>query len=141
MTLGHDLVLALHFFGLFLGGASAFGLPVIGALTGRAPPEHRPTVGQAVKPLKALGHAGIGLLILTGIILAFQIDAWTGAPAWFWVKLTAVAGLVAGIVVAGRTGAKAMSGDAGAAARMPKLSALNIGLGVLIILSATLAFH
>lgn len=136
-----DIVLFLHFTGLFLAGASAFGLPVVGAVAGKAPVEHRSSIGKAVKPLKMIGHTALALLIVTGGLLASMDGVFDAAPTWFWVKLVAVVCLVAGIVNAGRVGNRAMSGDAEAAAKMPMLSGINIGLGLAIVLSATLAFH
>lgn len=141
MGFTHDLVLTLHFLGLFMGGASAFGLPVIGALAEAADPGERPALGRAVRPLKMIGHAGLGLLLLTGFLLAWSGGYFGSAPFWFWLKLLVVVALVAGIVFAGRTGKKAMAGDAEAAAMMPKLSVLNIGLALLILFFASLAFH
>lgn len=141
MSLANDLAMSAHILGLFMGGASAFGLPVIGALTAKAEPEHKPILGQAVKPLKMIGHIGLGILFLTGVLLATAGGVWSSGPFVFWLKLVAVGVLTAGIVVAGKTGARAMAGDAEAAAKMPKLSMFNIGTSVLVVLFAVLAFN
>lgn len=141
MSLVNDVAMTVHIVGLFMGGASAFGLPVIGALTAKAEPEHKPVLGRAVKPLKMIGHVGIGLLLLTGILMASAGGVWSSGPLVFWIKLLAVAVLLAGIVIAGKTGARAMTGDAEAAAKMPKLSMMNIGMGVLVVFFAVLAFN
>ena len=141
MTLSHDIILTIHFLGLFMGGASAFGLPVIGAIAGKSEPEHRPAIGQAVKPLKMIGHIGLALLLVTGFILASTGNVWENTPLTFWLKLLGVILLLGGVYYAGKTGAKAMSGDADAAEKMPMLSMINIGLGVLIVLFAALTFH
>ena len=141
MALAHDLTLTVHFVGLFMGGASAFGLPIIGALANNADPAHKPVLGRAVKPLKMVGHIGIALLLISGVLMTSAGGLWSNGSFLFWLKLVAVAALLAGIVVAGRTGARAMSGDADAASRMPTLSMINLGLAVLILLFASLAFH
>ena len=141
MSLANDLTLTIHFVGLFMGGASAFGLPVVGALVDKAEPAHKPVLGQAVKPLKRIGHIGLGLLLVTGVLMATAGGVWASGSSFFWLKLALVAALVAGIVNAGKTGARAMSGDAAAAARMPKLSMINIALVGLILLFAVLAFN
>ena len=99
------------------------------------------TVGGAVKPLKMIGHIGLALLLLSGLTQATMAGAWTDGGVWFWIKILAVIGLVAGIVVAGKTGKRAMAGDAEAAGRMPALSALNLLLGVTIIVAAVMTFH
>lgn len=141
MTLGHDLLLWLHFTGLFLGGASAFGLPALGAVIDKADGPEKPVLARVVKPLKMIGHVGLALLLLTGVILATTVGAWGEGPAWFYVKLVAVVALVAGIVVAGKTSARAMTGDAAAGAKMPMISAVNTLLGLFVLLAATFAFH
>lgn len=141
MSLANNLALTAHFVGLFMGGASAFGLPVIGALVGKAAPEHKPVLGQAVKPLKMIGHIGLGLLLISGILMATAGGLWGAGLVAFWLKLVLVVALVAGIVVGGKTGARAMTGDAAAAAKMPVISMINLGLVVLIILSAVVAFN
>jgi len=141
MSLANDLAMTVHFVGLFMGGASAFGLPVIGALTSKAEPEHKPVLGQVVKPLKMIGHTGLGLLLLSGFAMATAGGVWGAGLVVFWLKLAAVIALIAGIVFAGKTSAKAMSGDAEAAAKMPKLSMINVSLVVLILLLAVFAFN
>ena len=141
MSLANDLAMTVHIVGLFMGGASAFGLPVIGALAGKAELEHKPVLGQAVKPLKTIGHIGLGLILLSGVLMATAGGTWSSGPVVFWLKLVLVVALIAGIVIAGKTGARAMSGDSEAAAKMPMLSMINIGLAVLIVLFAVLAFN
>ncbi|UWQ04869.1 hypothetical protein [Aliiroseovarius crassostreae] len=141
MSLANDLALTAHILGLFMGGASAFGLPVIGALADKAELEHKPVLGRAVKPLKMIGHIGLGLILITGVLMATAGGIWSSGPFIFWIKLVAVGALIAGIVVAGKTGALAMAGDAEAAAKMPMLSMFNIGMGVLVVLFAVLAFN
>ena len=140
MSLANDLAMTVHIVGLFMGGASAFGLPVIGALAGKAELEHKPVLGQAVKPLKTIGHIGLGLILLSGLLMATAGGVWSAGTFVFWLKMILVVALIAGIVIAGKTGAKAMSGDAEAAAKMPMLSMINIGLAVLIVLFAIMAF-
>jgi hypothetical protein len=141
MSLANDLALTVHLVGLFMGGASAFGLPVIGALAGKAGPEHKPVLGQAVGPIKRIGHIGLGLLLISGVIMATAGGLWSSGLFVFWLKMAFVVALIAGIVIAGKTGARAMTGDKEAAARMPMLSMINIGLAVLIVLFAVLAFN
>lgn len=136
----YDIALILHLLGLTMGGAAAYGLPTIGAVTAAAPPEHRPSVARAVPVLKKIGHAGMGLLILTGLYMATVSGLWGQAPVWFWLKLAAVAVLIGGIVAGGKYGGKAMQGDAEAAAMAKKVSLLNIGVLVLILILAVLSF-
>ncbi|QMU58253.1 MAG: hypothetical protein GKR98_08640 [Boseongicola sp.] len=136
-----DLIMALHFIGLAMGGVATFGLPVIGAMIDKAPPEHRPSIGAIVLPIKNIVKAGMAMLIVTGIILVFTSGVTDAAPGTFWLKLLLVAALVASIVVADKTGPKAMTGDAAAKEKIKKLGILNKALLVLIVLLAVISFH
>lgn len=138
--MGNDLLMTVHFIGLAMGGAAGIGLPVVGAVAGRVPPAERGSIARMVKPLKIVGHAGMGLLLLTGAVLATTGGYWSAASGWFWVKLAAVALLIAGIVAGGRAGRRAFAGDAAAAQRARQIGIANIALLVLILLAASLAF-
>ena len=129
-----------HFFGLFMGGGSAFGMAVIGMTAPGAPAEHRATLGVMAKRFKVVSHAALGLLIVTGVLMATIEGVWTGGSTWFWLKLLAVALLVAGIVTAGRFGARAMAGEAGAGARAETFGKMNMVVLVAILTAAVLAF-
>ena len=61
--MAYDLLLALHFLGLFMGGAAGLGLPVLGAAIQATQVDHRPSVGKAARPLRLIGQSGVGLLI------------------------------------------------------------------------------
>lgn len=135
-----DVLLAIHFLGLFMGGAASLGLPVIGAVASRAAVEHRMTLVQVVKPLKMIGHAGLALLVLTGGALS-SMGGLLGTSGWFNIKLVAVVFLIAGVYLAGRAGREAMQGDATAAGRARLFGLANIALAVFIVFSAVLAFH
>lgn len=139
--MGHDLLLFVHFFALAMGGAAAFGLPVTGAMHGAAPDEHKPSVARIVKPLKMIGHTAIALLVVTGVILATMGAAWSTGGVWFWVKLIFVAVLITGIVMGGKAGKAAMTGDAAAADKAKMIGMANIVSLAIILLTASLAFH
>lgn len=137
----YDLILTLHFLGLWMGGASGIGLLVIGATAASAPVEHRPSIGRAVMPLRMAGMTGVALLVITGFIQAAVVGAWSNGSVWFWIKLLGVAVLIFGIVMGSRAGKKAMTGDAAAAAQARTIGMLNVVVLVLIVLSATIAFN
>lgn len=141
MDLTNDLFLALHFLGLFMGGAAGFGLPVVGAVLGSTPAEHRPFVGKVARPLRIIGQSGVGLLIVTGVAIASIDEYWAVAPLLFWVKIVLVFALVASIIMATRAGARAMAGDAEAAGQAGLLGKVNIALVVAIVVIAALVFH
>lgn len=136
-----DLLLAIHFAGLAMGGAAGMGLPVVGFAAEKAPPEHRPSIGAAVKPLQMIGKAGMGLLILTGAIMATAGGVWGEAPVWYWIKLVLVVCLIGGIITADKAGAKARAGDAAAGAKVKMVSKINLTILAAILLCAALAFN
>lgn len=136
-----DLILALHFLGLFMGGAPGLGMLVIGAVIAGAPVEHRSSIGRAVVPLRMIGYSGIALLVVTGVILAVANGVFANGPVWFWIKLLAVVVLIFGIYIGGKAGARAMAGDQAAAGQARTIGKLNVLVIVIIVLSATLAFH
>ena len=129
-----------HLFGLFMGGGSAFVRAVIGMTVPKAPPEHRATLAAMAKRFKVISHAALGLLIVTGAILATVEGVWSGGSPWFWFKLAAVAVLVFGIVMAGRNGARAFAGEAGAGERAERFGKMNMVALVAILAAAVLAF-
>ncbi len=137
----YDLLLALHFLGLFMGGAGGLGLPVLGATIQAAPVEHRPSIGKAVRPLRLIGQSGVGLLIVTGPILLVMGGANADSTMLFSLKLALVAALVVSIAFATRAGIRAMTGDMEAAAKAGQLGKLNIALVVAIVVTAALVFH
>ena len=141
MPISDDLLLAAHFLGLFMGGAAGLGLPVLGAVTGAAPIEHRPSIGKAAKPLRIIGQSGVGLLIVTGVIIASKDGYWSLAPLFFWLKMILVLALVAGVIMATRAGSRAMAGDAEAAGQARFIGMVNIALVIAIVIVATLVFH
>ncbi|MGI9395062.1 MAG: hypothetical protein ACR2OY_10495 [Boseongicola sp.] len=141
MDLTTDLILALHFLGLFMGGAAGLGLPVIGAIMPTAPVEHRPSIGKVARPLRLIGQSGVGLLILTGLILVVTSRPIGSMPPLFWLKMLLVTGLVGSIYLATRAGARAMAGDTAAAGHARLLGKINIALVVAIVVNATLIFN
>lgn len=139
--MANDLLIALHFLGLFMGGAAGIGLPVIGAIMQVTPVEHRPSVGRAARPLRLIGQSGVGLLILTGLVLVASNGSFGSLPFLFWIKMLLVVGLVVSIYQATKAGARAMTGDAGASCQARLLGKLNIALVIAIVVVAALVFH
>lgn len=131
----------LHFGALALGGASTFGIPLVAMMAKASPPDHRAALMRVTGKLRMMGQGAIAILLLTGIVMASAAGLWAHAPSWFWIKLVFVAALIVGIVLAGHAGARAATGDMEAAARARMIALANIGILLLIILSAVLAFH
>jgi len=139
--MAYDLLLALHFLGLFMGGAAGLGLPVIGAVLQAAPGEHRPSIGMAARPLRLIGQSGVGLLIVTGVILVRESGSTDSTTLLFWLKMALVAALVFSIFMATRAGAWAMAGDADASRQARLFGQVNVALVVAIVVTAALVFH
>ena len=141
MELLNSLLFWVHLAGLSLSGAAAFGLPVVGAQLAGATPEGRASLVKAIMLLSKLGGIGLGLLILSGLVLIWSRFGGPGAMSpVFWVKMGVGAGLVVLVILSRRNAAKAMSGDRAAAARQPKLALTGIAVQMTIILLAVLAF-
>ena len=77
----------LHLFALMLGGAAAGGSTVLGELTLRSGAPPPPTVARAMGIFMKTGLAGLLLLWLTGLPLAYQIYGGMGLGGMFAVKL------------------------------------------------------
>ncbi len=140
MELVLTLAFWLHFVGLAAGGAASMGIPVIGAAMDRATPEQIPLLGDLAMRLSKVGRIGIGLLVLSGVVMIWGEGSLAFYNNWFWFKLVLVAVLIAAIVFASRNGRKALAGDARARALAPRLGALNLALLLLILLAAVLSF-
>lgn len=137
MDTWHTLLLWVHFASIAAGGAASVGIPVVGAAMRSAPAEARPALGGVAMKLSVIGRTALGLLIVTGALL---IWSGSGTNGWFWIKLTLVALLIAGVVLGLRAGAQARGGDSAAAARGAMIGKVNILIFVLIVLAAVLAF-
>ncbi|MEK6216626.1 MAG: hypothetical protein N2B03_05340, partial [Boseongicola sp.] len=108
--MAYDLLLALHFLGLFMGGAAGLGLPVLGATIQATQVDHRPSIGKAARPLRLIGQSGVGLLIVTGLVLIFTDGSTNNLPLLFWIKMLLVAARGAGIYRATQAGVRAAPG-------------------------------
>ncbi len=139
--MAYDLLLALHFLGLFMGGGAGLGLPVIGAIMPAAPVEHRPSIAKVARPLRLIGQSGVGLLIATGLVLVLISGSIGNLPLLFWIKMLFVAALVVSIYLATQAGARAATGDADASRQGRLLGKVNIALVIGIVVTAALVFH
>lgn len=141
MELLVKIALWLHFLAVGVGGSATFGIPVVGRLMMQGPAEARPAVGATIDTLSKMGRVAIGTLIATGLFLVWaRYDAAT-MPAAFWAKMLLVVLLIALVVYNVRTGKLARTGDGAAAARLPMLGKIGMGMFTLILLMATLAFQ
>lgn len=136
-----DILFWIHLVALGLGGAAAFGLPVVGSKMMAATPETRPLLFSLLDGLSKVGRAGFGLLIITGPLLVWlKFGGVGGFNTWFWVKMVLVVLLLGVVIYAGINGKKAEAGDRAAAMRAPKIGMTATALYVLVIGSAVLTF-
>ena len=96
---------------------------------------------KALMTISKLGSAGLGLLILSGLVMIWSKF---GGPAAmlpvFWAKIVVVVGFIGLIAFSRRNGAKAMAGDRDAAMLQPTLGKISIAVLLVIILLAVLSF-
>jgi len=136
-----DILLWLHFAGLVIGMGSGFSSGQVAMRMGSAPAEARPTLSTIYGNLARLGHIGLGVLIVTGLLIVFLKYDFAAMPIWFWIKMGLVVVLIVLISFGMRTTKKAQAGDAAAAALAPRIGMMSGITGFLIILSAVFAFH
>lgn len=139
-TTTHELLLWLHFMALAFGGAASFGNAVVGQVAARQGEAAQPFLMPVARGLSRLGHAGLGLLILSGIFLVSTGPGWGGVGFWFWIKMMLVALLAASIGSIIMQLRKAWAGDDEAQRRVGFLGKANILLLALIVLTAAFEF-
>ena len=131
MEITFDILFWIHMVSLGLGGAAAFGIPVVGARIAGAPPEARPTLFQIAETLSNIGRVAIALLIITGPIMLWMRFNWTPPSPWFWGKMAFLVLMLIFVVWAGINSKAIQKGDQAAAKRAP---VLGIGAALSFIL-------
>lgn len=139
MDIVYKLLLWVHLMALAMGGAATFGHPVLGAI-GASTPEARPHLMRVGRVITMIGRSAIVLLVLTGLAMMWLVHDWGAMSVAFWLKLLVVVALIANVIAAGLLAKRAAAGDVAAAARLPVLSKIGIGLLLLIVLFAVLTF-
>lgn len=141
MAILNNLLFWLHLIALGLGGAAAFGIPVVGSRMQAATPELRPKLLEVIKGLSSVGRAGIGTLIVTGPLMVWLKYGGAGLNTWFWVKMVLVVALLAGVIYSSVLLRRSATGDTAAAQQGPRIGMINTVLFVLIVLAAVFAFE
>lgn len=142
MDIFNNVLFWLHFVGLGLGAVASFGLPVVGRQMPTATAETRPTLFRVANGLTSAGRAGLGVLIITGLLLVWlKFGGTAGFTSWFWAKMVFVLLLLILVIVAGITSKRAQSGDMAAGRRMPMLSMIGIVLFLCVVFCAVFAFN
>lgn len=136
------LLLWLHIVALALGGAAAFGIPVVGSKMPTAAPETRPLLFKIMHGLSMLGRIGVGVLLVTGpLIIWLKYGGFAGVSVWFWIKMVFVLALLAGIIYAGILAKRAEAGDRAAAQMSPRVGMFTGLMFVCVMFSAVFAFQ
>ena len=78
----NEVSLFLHFVGLALGFAAAFGNMTVGILIAKAAPAERVVLGRVPPALGVLGRSGIVTLWVTGVFLTYS--KWDGGSVLPW---------------------------------------------------------
>ena len=137
-------LLFLHFLGLALGVGTSFAMLRLGAAAQDLSQEERVKFMLRTSAVAKNGGIGLGLLILSGLAMLFvrgfsEVMAWGGGA--FHAKLALIVVFI-GLFGYMQTVLKKVR-DAGGGplmARLPKLGAALLVLGLLIMLCAVIAF-
>lgn len=136
-----QLTLWLHLVSLALSGTATFGVPMVLGMMGRAEAAQKPTFAAVAAKLSSLGRMALVLMILSGFYLLWaKYGGFGGVNGWFHLKLTLVVLLAVLAVFNIFNARKARAGDGAAAARMPVLAKVGMGLVLTIVATAVLAF-
>jgi uncharacterized membrane protein len=136
-----NLLIWLHFAGLVVGMGAGFSSGQVSMRMGGAPAEARETLVTLYKALARIGHIGLGILIVTGLLVLFlKYGDLMGMGVWFWIKMALVVVLIGLISFGTRNANKAFAGDQAAIAMAPRIGMLTGMTGFLIILAAVFAF-
>jgi hypothetical protein len=138
----NDTLLFLHFLGLMLGAAGGFASAVIMRRALVLPAEEAKVVRGLGPILAKVSLAGLALLWATGVILVWvKWNGFASLPQLFWVKAIFILSLTAITILINMTYAEIRKGNAGVAARLPKLGPLAGLSALLAVLFAVLAFQ
>lgn len=135
------LLFWLHMLALAVGGAAAFGIPVVGSRMASAAPEARPLLMGITKALSSNGRVAIVVLLVTGPLLLWLKYGWAAPDmTWFAVKMVLVVILLGLVIYSGIIAKKVEGGDMASAKNLPMLGVINMVVFSLLVLAATFAF-
>lgn len=137
----HDILLFLHLLGLVMGlGIGITNMVIARAAGAAATPDAAGALRSLAPMLARISMAGLVILVITGLLLLFQ-RGFSFLSFWFWVKVVAVAGMIAIAYLMYQAQQKIRAGDASAAAQMRQLGPAMGGLSLLVVLFSVFAFH
>lgn len=135
-----DLLLTLHFVGLFVGAGSGFALLVLGLQLRRFEAEVRTEIAIWLYTLRYTSYLGLLLLIVTGSLMLQSL--WQGMQysMWLWAKLCAV--LI--IAICALLGLKAMRQprpDLAVFRHLALLGKVSVAASIIVVICAVQSFH
>lgn len=141
MDVLNPVLLILHMLGLAMGLSVSFSGMALQGLMEKASPQERAVLARFPPRIVLVGHAGLGLLWITGLTLVFTKWGGFGVLPWqFHVKLTAVALLTIVVVYITRLMKKAAVGDQAAAIQIQAVGKIAFLLALTAITFAVLTF-
>ena len=141
MDITFDILFWIHMVSLGLGGAAAFGIPIVGSRIGPAAPEVRPTLFHIAEMLSNVGRVAIVLLLITGPWMLWLKFNWTPPSNWFWAKMGFLVLMLIFVVWGGINAKQAMSGNVQAAKRAPMIGILAALSFICVMGAAAFAFQ
>jgi hypothetical protein len=137
-----DILLFLHLLGLMLGAGGGFGSMISMQVAAKRPPEQAAGIRSAGPALGRLSTIGLIVMWATGLMLVpLKYGGFAALPQLFWVKFFFVVSLTLAAFMLEATYARVKSGDAKAAALLPRLGPWAGISSLLAVLFAALTFH
>jgi hypothetical protein len=141
MSAFNQALLVLHFLGLAMGLSVSIGnIVILGLITRAAPPE-KAVLARFPPAISTVGRAGLALLWLTGLTMAYTKWNGIGSMPWtFDVKLTSVVLLTIVVAYITMLEGRIRRGEAAAAAQIQTVGKVAPVLAVVAIIFAVLTF-
>jgi uncharacterized membrane protein len=136
-----ETLLIIHFIGLAMGVGTSFAFLFLGRAGAKLDPEEGKKFMVNALSLTTMGHIGLGLLIISGLLLMDQHWVNLAHSPLLHVKFTLVAILLILIILLTRFGKRVKNGDAAAASMMRPLGPVALLVSLTIIVLAVLHFQ
>lgn len=137
-----NILLMLHFLGLAMGMGTGLALSRVSPKLAEAEGTTRSTLFSIATALGKNGHIGLGLLLVTGILMVvLKYQGISSFGTWFWIKMVFVVILSASVGMGSAAYRKAAAGEDGALQRTKMFGAINGVSSLAIIVSAVMAFN
>ena len=137
-----DIMLIIHFIGLAMGLGTSIGFMFLGIAGGKLEPQERLKFMFNTLALSRMGHIGLTLLVLSGIVLMTPYWSVLATTPTLIAKLVLVLVLGALIGIISSKGKKAQKANSGEQLKkIQPLGKIAMLTGILIVVLAVLSFH